>query len=226
VEISWKEDAMRHLRRIAVATATVALWAALAAADSGAPGGRPTIEPVGKVAGQTGGELLRESWKQLLLQPADNEFVGHCLPLFGGKVVMPLIGADGVANCRVKRGTPLFPRLGGECSNVEEPPDFGADEAAQQACALANDQGYQAMNVTIDDGQTVNVVRPRYELLSPQGRVRLPPDNLFEVPPQPATFAAHAWGGIVELRLGHHTITWELVHTDFAATLTIRVNVV
>ena len=42
-----------------------------------AKGGRPTIEPVGKVAGQTGGELLRESWKQLLLQPADNEFVGH-----------------------------------------------------------------------------------------------------------------------------------------------------
>ena len=104
---------------------------------------------------------------------------------------MPLPADDGTAICRANRGTPLFLRFGGECSNVEDPPYFGADEAAQQACARAGAEGFLAMRITVDNGPTIDIHTPRFELLSPQGRVRLPANNVLGGL-QTATFAAHA----------------------------------
>jgi len=220
---------MRHLRRTVLVAVAAALCAAPAAAagNDAQPSGEVIVAPVGKVAGLTGGELLRESWKQILSRPVDNRFVGHCLPLVDGKVLMPLPADDGTAICRADRGTPLFLRFGGSCSNVEDPPYFGADEAAQQACVRAGDEGFLAMRITVDSGPTIDIHTPRFELLSPQGRVRLPADNVLGVSPQTATFAAHAWGGVVSgLRPGQHTITFEIVHPEFAFTITTTLNVV
>ena len=219
---------MRHLRRTVLVAVAAALFAVPAAAGNDAhPGGEAKVAPVGKVAGLTGGELLRESWKQVLSLPVDNRFLGHCLPLVEGKVLMPLPADDGTAICRANRGTPLFLRFGSECSNVEDLPYFGADEAAQQACARASDEGFQAMRITVDNGPTIDVHTSRFELLSPQGRVRLPANNFLGVRPQTATFAAHAWGGVVSgLRPGQHTITFEIVHPEFAFTITTTLNVV
>ena len=206
--------------------AALALTLCAAAVDAGYARAGAMVAPVEKFGGLTGGELLRESWKRELALPADNRFRGHCLPLLEGRVLMPFPREDGVALCSARRDTRLFVRFGASCSNVEDPPFFGADEAAQQACARAYDQGMEAMSVTVDHGPTIDVHTPRFELLSPQGRVRLPEDNILGVPPQTATFAAHAWGGLVsELGRGQHTITFEIVHAEFGFTVSVIVDV-
>ena len=65
---------MRHLRRTVLVAVTAALCAAPAAAGNDAhPSGEAMVAPVGKVAGLTGGELLRESWKQVLSLPAETD---------------------------------------------------------------------------------------------------------------------------------------------------------
>lgn len=219
---------MRHLRFAVLAVAAVALCAApVAVAHPPHKGGGADVAPVHKVAGLTGGELLGEAWAQLLSHPADT-FSGSCIPLGrNGKVVSPEAVPD-TATCTVKRGTSLFFWLGSECSNVEEPPFFGADEAEQRACAVASDESFfEAARITVDGGEPVDILNPRFELFSPQRTVELPADNILGVEPQTATFTAHGWGALVrKLRPGQHTITWEVETADDDTTVTVFVNVV
>jgi hypothetical protein len=219
---------MRHLRFAVLAVVAVALCAApMAVAHPPHRDGGAVVVPVDKVAGLTGGELLGEAWAQTLSNPPET-FSGSCIPLRpNGKVVTPEPGPDFTATCTVKRGTSLFFSFGAECSNVEEPPFFGADEADQRACALAADEIFEAATITVDDGEPVDILNARFELLSPQRTVELPADNVFGVEPQTATFVAHGWGALVrKLHPGQHTITVEVDATDMDTTFTATVNVV
>lgn len=211
---------MRHLRRAVLTAAVAALCAApLAAAHDHHKGGGAVVVPAGE-------ELFGEAWAQLLSNPADT-FSGRCMPL-GRKVVAPEPGADFTATCKVRRGTTLLFYFGSECSDVEEPPFFGADEQAQRACALAFDQEFfQSAHLTVDDGEAVDILNPRFELFSPQRTVELPENNFLGVPPQTATFTAHGWAALVrKLRPGEHTITVEVTDTDGVTTFTAFIDVV
>jgi hypothetical protein len=220
---------MRHLRFAVLAVVAVALCAApVAVAHPPHNDGGAVVAPVHKVAGLTGGELLGEAWAQILSHPADT-FSGSCMPLGrNGKVVSPEPGPDFTATCTVKRGTSLFFWFGSECSNVEEPPFFGADEAEQRACAVAADVPFfEEAHLTVDGGEPVDILNPRFELFSPQRTVDLPADNNLGVEPQTATFTAHGWGALVrKLRPGQHTITVEVATADEDTTFTVTVNVV
>jgi hypothetical protein len=185
------------------------------------------VTPVHHVAGLTGGELLAESWAQRLVLPADNPFVGGCQRLgHGRQVLSPVIDANDTATCTARPGTPVFLRFGSFCDDVEPPPFFGADEAAQRACAVAADENVVALRVTVDGGPAVDIHRPSFELISPQRTVQLPPDNFVGVPAQSMTFVAHAWGAVVRgLQPGAHVIAFELAFADGAAKVTVFVNV-
>ena len=218
---------MRHLRRTALVLVAFSLCAAPAAiAHVGHRGGGAVVAPADKVAGLTGGELLGEAWFQGLSHPAGT-FSGGCIPLGQrGRVITPERGPDSTSSCTVKRGAKVFVFLGTECSNVEPPPDFGADFAAQRACARATSEAVQTVRVTVDDHPPVDIHRRRFELLSPQRTVDLPPDNVLEIPPQTATFTAHAWGALVSnLRPGEHTIAGEFVAAGFDASFTLFLDV-
>jgi hypothetical protein len=116
--------------------------------------------------------------------------------------------------------------LGAECSNVEPPPFFGVDFATQRRCARVADKVVQTLRVTVDDDPPVDIHRRRFELLSPQRTVDLPPGNFLEVPPQTATFTAHSWGALVgNLRPGRHTIVVEFVATVFERSFTLFLDV-
>jgi hypothetical protein len=215
---------MRHFRRTVLAALAVALCAAPAAA---AHGPRPHASPV--VAPARGG-LLGEMWAQALSLPVpENPFAGNgnpCLSL-GGNVLQAIVGPEQTVTCTAKQGTVLFTGWGTECSDVEAPPFYGVDEAAQRACALASDQNVEALRITVDNGRPVDVYAPRFELFSPQRTVQMPADNLFGIPPQRVTFTVHAWAAIVrKLRPGRHTIASEVMTTDFTATFTHIVNIV
>jgi hypothetical protein len=220
---------MRHLRPAALAIMAVALCTAPVAVAHG-PGkhGGPVVTPADKVAGISGSELFGEGWAQLLSNPTDT-FSGTCIPLGRkGRIQAPEPDANFTASCSVKPGTRLFFFFGTECSNVEEPPFFGADEAEQRACALAFDQEFfVAASITVDDGEPVDVLNSRFEVFSPKRTVELPADNILGVPPQTATFTAHGWAAVVrKLRPGRHTIDVvvtdaEGVTTTFTATIDV-----
>jgi len=104
------------------------------------------------------------------------------------------------------------------CDNVEAPPFFGADEAAQRACAFRffQEEGrVNAIRVTADGGKAVDIHRPPYEFYTPQRAGQLPVDNILGVPPQPFTFTAYGWGAwLVGLPLGRHVLNSKTVWAD------------
>ena len=95
-------------------------------------------------------------------------------------MIAPHPGETGIATCTATPPTRLLVCFGTACFNVE--PGVGETEEEQLACAVASDQAIHELNVTVDDGETINLVRPRFELVSPQMSVRLPPGNFFDVP--------------------------------------------
>jgi hypothetical protein len=219
---------MKWLRRTALSLLAIALCAAPAQATA-ASTKDPAVEPVThKVGGMTGSELLGEGWVQELSQPVGT-FSGGCFPLGRhGKVLASEPDENLEVNCTIKPGTPLFFFFGSECSNVEEDPFFGETEAEQAACAKAFDEEFfVAATITVDDGPAVNVLTPRFELVSPQRSVLLPEDNFLGVDPGPATFVAHGWPAIVRLKPGQHTVIVEVTDVDgFVTTAVATFNVV
>jgi hypothetical protein len=202
-----------------LAVVAVALCAATVASAHPHKRGGGVVEPVHKVAGLTGSELLGEGWVQELSVPAGT-FSGGCFPIGPkGKVVGVSPGPDLTATCTIKKGTSLFIYIGSNCSNVEPPPFFGADETAQRECAVAVDEFFVAISIALDGGEPVDIRKPRFELISPQRAVVLPENNFLGVPAGPATIVAHAWAALVKkLRPGQHTVT--VVVTDIEGVTT------
>jgi hypothetical protein len=215
---------MRHLRRTVLATFAVALCAAPAAyAHDREPPGRGAVVAPARGGGLTGGELLARGWSVAPFA-AEDPFSGNCATL-ARNVIAPHFGDDGTATCDATQRTRLFVYFGSACFNVEE--GVGETEDEQLACAVAADRAVHEFNVTVDDRETVRLVRRRFEVVSPQTTVPLPPGNEFGV--DTATFTAHAWGAVIRrLRPGRHTVAIEVVAPDFGGTfhVTVVLNVV
>jgi len=172
------------------------------------------ITPAQRVDGMTGGDLFGGLLAEF-----------YALPTGGAEPLCEQIGQTGKVlfahrrfTCTVPEGTPVFLIGNGYfCDNVEPPPDFGADEAAQRACAHAGNQrsGLARIDVSIDGGKEVDIHDPRFEVYSPQMTVMLPPDNFLGIPPQPATFVVNGWVALVRhLSPGLHTIQLETTYLD------------
>jgi hypothetical protein len=174
--------------------------------------------------GLTGDELLGEAWARGLVFPAGQDpFAGRCITL-AHNVIAPHLGEDGTATCHSSRHTRLLIFFGSACSNVETDSCTGDTHVEQLAAAVAEDRAIEALKVTVDTGRTVDLVRPRFELFSPQRTIQLPAGNVFGVPPRTATFSAHAWGAVIRrLGSGHHTVTFEVVAPAYGPPLTLKV---
>jgi hypothetical protein len=218
---------VKHLRWIVLGSVALALCAAQPAAAR--PPGGAVISPGHAAGGLSGPQLLGESWAIQLEQPAD-AFLGGCL--FVGnrdKVAVPVPDENLTAFCTVKPGTAVYILPGSECSDVEDPPFFGADAAEQRACAIAFDRDFfVAASISVDGGTPVDMLRPRFEVVSPQMTVDLPEDNLLGVPPGPATFVAHAWAVLVRgLPPGEHVISVDVTTSDgVTTTVPLTIDVV
>jgi hypothetical protein len=94
--------------------------------------------------------------------------------------------------CTVPAGKGLFALgLGNECSNVEPPPFHGDTEAELRACAaLGYDElfGDATQSISVD-GVAVPDLADRYRTQTPLFGYTLPPDNIYGLPPGPATMA-------------------------------------
>jgi hypothetical protein len=200
---------MRHLRLTFLAAVAIALSAAPVAGADGHPrhDRHPLIEPASG-GGLTGGQLAAQFWGRYLALPAGTDpFVGGCAPI-AHDVVTPDRGPDDTGTCAITRRTRVFVYYGTQCANV----DGGGETRAQQlTCAVDNDRAVEAITITVDARRPINIVRPRFEVSSPQTTVQLPPGNVFDVPAGPATFTAHGWAAVVrKLRPGRHTLRIEI----------------
>jgi hypothetical protein len=130
--------------------------------------------------------------------------------------------------CTIEQGTTFTTAFGSVWSSADDP--LADTEAEQLAVALAIDREIvRGVTVTVDDGMTVDIHTPRFELFSPQRTVLLPPDAIFDLHgPQIVTLTAHAWGAAVrKLSLGQHTIVVDVTFSDgFVYSVPHIVNVV
>jgi hypothetical protein len=194
---------------------------------------RADVRPVPhSVDGLTGPELLAQSWVRLLQIPAaEHPFLGAgdpCIRLGShDRVLLPILTAGERTTCTIRPGTPvLLIPFTSECSDVEAPPFFAVGEAAQQACARENGEAVEDILISVDGGAAISIHDPSFELVSPQGTVDLPPDNILGVEPQTATFAAHAWAALLRgLPPGEHVITIDVVGGPLPGTSTLVLEV-
>ena len=156
------------------------------------------------------GDTLGAVWETVLETPTpENPFAGGdpCLDLGGMLAPFTAIGSP-TLTCTVKPGTRIFvTTLSSECSNVEAPPYFGADEAELLACARAVDAGITSSELTVD-GRPVAVTEVESGLLE----LDLPADNIFGAPPGAALSLAHGWVALLHpLTPGTHEL---VLHTE------------
>ncbi len=82
------------------------------------------------------------------------------------------------------------------------------------------------LRVAVDDDAPVDLRTGRFEVISPQQSVQVPPDSAFGLPAGPATLVAHAWmAQLRTLRPGQHTVSVDAVSSEFALTSTLILNV-
>jgi hypothetical protein len=193
------------------------------------------FEPVHRLAGSTGGELMRDWWETVLEIPGATNPINFGNPelCFGvgrrGKVAT-VAAVNPTATCTIKAGQPLFlPTFNLECSSAEPPPFFGATEAEQRACveAFKTDPNVLAINLSLDGGPAQDIHDDRFWDITPQGEVVFPQGAVFDATPGPATFVGGGWSATPRKRLrpGTHTINIEVVFADETFTNLLTLNV-
>ena len=124
----------RSARGVASALALALLLVIAAQAQNSNPG---VIPPQAQAHGMTYAEWTARWWQWFFSFTATTNPVADCSVGQLGSVWF-LVGVPGptTINCSVPPGKALFfPVINVECSNVEDPPFFGATEAARRACA-------------------------------------------------------------------------------------------
>jgi hypothetical protein len=227
----------RMLRRTAMVAMAAAVCMVAGAPAQAARKDSGVVDASKRLAGLTAGQLIGEELRQVLALPLDvNPAAGsdNCLSAGHKKKVLLLWTTRAPTPapvCNVKPGTPVFfYALGGDCSNVEDPPFFGETEEDQRQCMLdfLRPTPFDAILVSIDGGPPVNIGLDSFLAVSEQGTVDLPDPNILEVPGnRRATFVAAGYVALVRpLPRGTHTITVTIVGGPFAGTSRAVVNVV
>ena len=225
---------------LAMTAVTIALIGLVIAPPAGADDERHGLkkgdfEPVHRLAGSTGGELLRD-WLEVVLEipAATNPIIpGNpelCFDIGRRGKVATYATINETATCTIKAGQPLFlPNFAVECSSAEPDPFFGATEDEQRACVegFLDNPDIVAINLSLDGGPPQDVHDDRFRVITPQGEVVFPEGAIFDARPGPATFVGGDWVATPRKRLrpGTHTINIEIVLTDETFTTLLTVNV-
>jgi hypothetical protein len=148
-------------------------------------------------------------WTTVLQTPTDENPIGTdgCFRL--GGILAPFGGpSTGAGPCTVKPGTKVFVAASSvECSTLEPPPFFGANEDELRNCARDQDVDV-APTVTVD-GKSV----PVSEVETPLLHITLPENNILGRPAAQGLVGqsvAHGWVALLHpLTPGEHTIVGE-----------------
>ena len=162
------------------------------------------LQPAAAQSERKLGTTLADLWKTAL-EPPDGPFNGGnpCVDL-GGRVVAPFgsLGPNPIT-CTVAAGTKIFvAAVSWECSTVEAPPSYGANEAQLRRCARNGIAGYTRHSVTVD-GCPVPVTKVETALIP----LDLKAGNVLTGTPQQASSVAAGWVTLLHpLRPGTHQV--------------------
>jgi hypothetical protein len=202
---------MPHPRRSLLAVLTAALLLALTAGPTvaaqrhtAARPGPGTFGPiVGKLDGRTGADLLADSFLADYRGPSSPPS-GDC-PRLGRHHRVVWVGQ--APSCHVRAGEAVVALIGAACSDVEPPPFFAVGEAAQRACAQANNAAILSITVAVDGGAPAEIIRRALAVSPPQRHIVIPASNPAGFPSGPATFTADGWAAALQpVTPGTHTL--------------------
>lgn len=211
------------LYRRSIVAAVVAVLALVMAPSALAGTGKLTvIQPPASSAqtAKTYGELSAAWWQTMLpiatpMNPQNDSSGANCQ---GGNTSQIFFLAGSLTstpvtrNCTVPANKPIFfPIINGECSNLEQPPFFGATDAERAQCAqtLIDGVSVGSLKVTLDGRNVPNL--GRFRAASPPFDFTVPADNILGVP-GPASGRSSADGFWVLLRPpapGSHVIHFQ-----------------
>ena len=205
----------RHsVRNTLAVTAAVGACGLAAAALAGNP--NPGVAPVNSSAyGHSYGGWSAEWWKWFLSIPTPDHpgIGGDCGEGQSGQVFF--LAADftgGGLSCTIPAGKAiLLAMVNVECSTVEAPPFFGADEEELRACAkcFADQIVVSSLEASLD-GEALGDLGS-YRAASPLFSFDYPADNIFGIPGGPATGDSVSdgyWLLLNPLPAGNHTLTF------------------
>jgi len=210
---------------------TVATSPALAA--SGRSIGLQGIYPLNaQPYGRSWGDWTATWWQWALSMPVSSHPLFDTADCSAGQSgpVWFLGGAfTGIAatrSCTVPAGISLFfPLLNSECSTVEPPPFYGADEAEMRACAAGWVDSGSDLFCIIDGVAVENV--SSYRVDSPLFSFTAPNDNIFGIP-GPVTGESVSdgyWIFLAPLSAGQHTIRFGGSFPGFPIDVTYELTV-
>jgi hypothetical protein len=216
---------MRRSRHIVLIAVTLALSAApVAAADSKHGDGRAVVVPAG-------GQLTGQWFETFFEMTADESpFYDNGDPCVffarNGKVLSAIVGGDGTVTCTAERGTVLSTGWDHFCSTFDEPPYNPAGKAEQRTCAFGLSQSVTTLTLTVD-GITIDLLKRRFAVFSPQTTVDLPVGNIVGIDPGRHTLTSYGWEVLVRnLKVGRHVITLDVVDGDFSGSFEHIINIV
>jgi hypothetical protein len=214
-----------------LAIVAIAAWTLTVTPATASPASTP-LKGAQQAFGKPLGDWIGAWWQHYLELPvSENPLAGNgsrCGSV--GKVLMPVYGPGFDAECTAKPGTFVLLNIWtAECSNVEPPPFFGADEAQLRACAeaLVFADPPDEMSVSVD-GRPVMNVRSSHGTSSLYS-VDLPEDNILGADAGPAISVAAGWAVLLRpLRPGTHELEVCLLDPDVGpfngcATTTLHV---
>lgn len=177
----------------------------------------PGVAPPHSVAfGHTYGGWSAEWWQWYLSIPVDQHpaLGGDCRVGQSAKVFH--LAADltesAEVSCTVPAGKALFFAMANiECSNVEDPPFFGADEEAMRNCAecWADLIDVSSLQAALDGAELQDPAA--YRASSPLFSFEYPADNIFGIPNGPGTGQSVSdgyWALLHPLSAGEHALSF------------------
>ena len=207
----------RSARGVASVLALALLLVIAAQAQNSNPG---VIPPQAQAHGMTYAEWTARWWQWFFSFTATTNPVADCSVGQLGSVWF-LVGVPGptTINCSVPPGKTLFfPIINVECSNVEDPPFFGATEAARRACAKSIVDGAANLAVTVDGTSIQNVANYRFS--SPNFHFVSPPNSFSGVPAGAGESVGDGYYlMLVPFSKGSHTIHFTGSFPAFAFTI-------
>ena len=224
------------MRRLLVVLAAASLLGALLVAPSAASPNAHVFPPTAHPLGATYGEWQARWFTWFIEIPApENPLFDETGELCGtnqsGQVwFLAPVAHPGTTTraCTIPTGTGIFVLgLGNECSNVEPPPFFGSTEAELRECAASGLEAFfgdatQSISV---DGVTVSNLGS-YRTQTPLFGYTLPPDNVYGLPPGPASMAISDGTAVIVKPLppGEHRIVVDIEAPILGGTIEIVYN--
>lgn len=231
---------MSQVRRSALALLAVVLAMVVTASTAGAHGVGHSPKAVDPLAHQGRYQALAAEWWQWALStpvetggPFDAGTV-RCRVNQPRRDVLFLAApfntsgsVDRTCTDSVGRGTRIFfPIINTECSNVEDPPFFGATAGARRHCVHQDVFDAAGLVATVD-GHAMPVSRARFDVVSKDFRFTTVPGNPVGLTGPGGSTTRGVWLLLKPLTKGTHTISFAGSYPalDFSVAVTYRLTV-